>query len=66
MHAELEKMLGSDARTRGLQKPMLQAMLEVMLQDIMKHQSPIVEVRGSGVGKTLVISPSASLQDHMV
>jgi len=32
MHAELEKMLGSEARTRGLQKPMLQAMLQAILE----------------------------------
>jgi superfamily II DNA helicase RecQ len=73
IHAELEKMLGSEARFRGLQEPVLQA--------IMKHQSPIVAVMGTGVGKTLlfqlpaksmssgttvVISPLVSLQDHMV
>ncbi|KAK6591435.1 DNA helicase [Botrytis cinerea] len=73
IHAELEKMLGSAARFRGLQEPVLQA--------IMKHQSPIVAVMGTGVGKTLlfqlpaksmssgttvVISPLVSLQDHMV
>jgi RecQ family ATP-dependent DNA helicase len=73
IHAELEKMLGSEARFRGLQEPVLQA--------IMKHQSPIIAVMGTGVGKTLlfqlpaksmssgttvVISPLVSLQDHMV
>jgi superfamily II DNA helicase RecQ len=72
IHAELEKMLGSEARFRGLQEHVLQA--------IMKHQSPIVAVMGTGVGKTLsqlpaksmssgttiVISPLVSLQDHMV
>jgi RecQ family ATP-dependent DNA helicase len=73
IHAELEKMLGSEARFRGLQEPVLQA--------IIKHQSPIVAVMGTGVGKTLlfqlpaksmssgttvVISPLVSLQDHMV
>jgi RecQ family ATP-dependent DNA helicase len=73
IHAELEKMLGSEARFRGLQEPVLQA--------IMKHRSPIVAVMGTGVGKTLlfqlpaksmssgttvVISPLVSLQDHMV
>ena len=73
IHAELEKMFGSEARFRGLQEPVLQA--------IMKHQSPIVAVMGTGVGKTLlfqlpaksmrsgttvVISPLVSLQDHMV
>jgi RecQ family ATP-dependent DNA helicase len=73
IHAELEKMLGSEARFRGLQEPVLQA--------IMKHQSPIVAVMGTGVGKTLlfqlpaksmssgttiVISPLVSLQEHMV
>ena len=73
IHAELEKMLGSEARFRGLQEPVLQA--------IMKHQSPIVAVMGTGVGKTLlfqlpaksmssgttvVVSPLVSLQDHMV
>ena len=70
---ELEQMLGSEARFRGLQEPVLQA--------IMKHQSPIVAVMGTGVGKTLcfqlpakstssgttvVISPLVSLQEHMV
>ena len=73
IHTELEKMLGSEARFRGLQEPVLQA--------IMKHQSPIIAVIGTGVGKTLlfqlpaksmssgttiVISPLVSLQDHMV
>jgi len=73
IHAELEKRLGSEARFRELQEPVLQA--------IMKHQSPIVAVMGTGVGKTLlfqlpaksmssgttvVISPLVSLQDHMV
>ena len=66
-------MLGSEARFRGLQEPVLEA--------IMKHQSPIVAVMGTGVGKTLlfqlpaksmnsgttiVISPLVSLQEHMV
>ena len=73
IHAELKKILGSEARFRGLQEPVLQA--------IMKHQSPIVAVMGTGVGKTLlfqlpaksmssgttvVVSPLVSLQDHMV
>lgn len=73
IHRELEQMLGSEARFRGLQEPVLQA--------IMKHQSPIVAVMGTGVGKTLlfqlpaksmnsgttiVISPLVSLQEHMV
>ena len=46
IYAELEKMLGSKARFRGLQEPVLQA--------IIKHQSPIVAVIGTGVGKTLL------------
>ena len=73
IHAELEKILGSEARFRGLQEPVLQA--------IMKYQSPIVAVMGIGVGKTLlfqlpvksmssgmmvVISLLVLLQDHMV
>jgi superfamily II DNA helicase RecQ len=73
IYAELEKILGSEARFRGLQEPVLQA--------IMKHQSPIIAVIGTGVGKTLlfqlpaksmssgttvVISLLVSLQDHMV
>ena len=66
-------MLGSEARFRGLQEHVLQA--------IMKQQSPIVAVMGIGVGKTLlfqllaksissgttvIVSPLVSLQDHMV
>ncbi len=73
IHAELEKILGSKARFRGLQEPVLQA--------IIKHQSPIIAVIGTGIRKTLlfqllaksmssgtivVISPLVSLQDHMV
>ncbi|KAK5279583.1 ATP-dependent DNA helicase sgs1, partial [Exophiala xenobiotica] len=73
IHAELEKMFGSEARFRGSQEPVLRA--------IMKHESPIVAVMGTGVGKTLlfqlpaksmssgttiVISPLISLQEHMV
>src|SRR6266536_867970 len=73
IHAELEKMLGSEARFRGLQEPVLEA--------IMKHQSPILGVMATGVRKTLlfqlpaksmqsgttiVISPLVSLQEHMV
>jgi len=73
IHAELEKMLGSEARFRGLQEPVLEA--------IMKHQSPIVAVMATGVGKTMlfqlpakstssgttvVITPLVSLQEHMV
>ena len=73
IHAELEKMLGSEARFRGLQKPVLEA--------IMKHQSPILGVMATGIGKsilfqlpaksmnygtTVVITPLVSLQDHMV
>ncbi len=73
IYAELEKMLGSEARFRGLQEPVLEA--------IMKHQSPILGVMATGVRKTLlfqlpaksmqsgttiVISPLVSLQEHMV
>ncbi len=73
IYAELEKMLGSEARFRGLQEPVLQA--------IIKHQSPIVAVIGTGARKTLlfqllaksmssrtmvVISLLVSLQDHIV
>jgi superfamily II DNA helicase RecQ len=39
-------MLGSKARFCGLQEPVLQA--------IMKHQSPIIAVIGTGVRKTLL------------
>ncbi len=39
-------MLGSKARFRGLQEPVLQA--------IIKHQSPIMAVMGTGVRKTLL------------
>jgi RecQ family ATP-dependent DNA helicase len=73
IHAELEQMLGGAARFRGLQEPVLEA--------IMKHKSPILAVMGTGVGKsllfqlpaksmpvgtTVVITPLVSLQDHMV
>ena len=73
IHAELEQMLGSTMRFRGLQEPVLEA--------IMKHKSPILAVMGTGVGKsllfqlpaksmhsgtTVVITPLVSLQGHMV
>jgi superfamily II DNA helicase RecQ len=73
IYAELEKILGSEARFRELQEPVLQA--------IMKYQSPIVAVMGTGIGKTLlfqllaksmssgitvVVSPLVLLQDHIV
>jgi superfamily II DNA helicase RecQ len=73
IHAELEKMLGSEGRFRGLQEPVLEA--------IMKHKSPILAVMATGVGKILlfqlpaksmssgtkvVITPLVSLQEHMV
>ena len=66
-------MLGSKAQFRGLQEPVLEA--------IMKHKSPIVAIMGTGVrkslmfqlpaksiqsGTTVVISPLVSLQDHIV
>lgn len=40
------KMLGSEARFRGLQEPVLQA--------IIKHQSPILDMMATGFGKTLL------------
>jgi superfamily II DNA helicase RecQ len=73
IHRELEQMLGSEARFRGLQEPVLNA--------IMKHQNPILGVIATGVGKTMlfqlpakamnlgttiVITPLVLLQDHMV
>jgi hypothetical protein len=73
IYAGLEKMLGCEARFRGLQEPVLEA--------VMKHKSPIVAVIRTGVGKTLlfrllaksmssgttvVITPLVSLQDHIV
>jgi RecQ family ATP-dependent DNA helicase len=73
IHVELEKMLGSQAQFRGLQEPILHA--------IMKHHSPILAIMATGIGKTMlfqipakcmnsgttvVISPLVSLQDHMV
>jgi RecQ family ATP-dependent DNA helicase len=69
----LEEMFGAGTQFRGLQKPALEA--------IMKHESPILVVMGTGVGKsmlfqipaksvssgtTIVITPLVSLQDHMV
>jgi superfamily II DNA helicase RecQ len=68
----LEEMFG-DGTFRALQKPALEA--------IMKHESPILVVMGTSVGKsmlfqipaksvssgtTIVITPLVSLQDHMV
>jgi len=73
IHVELEKMFGSEAQFRGLQEPVLEA--------IMKHESPILAVMGTGVGKslmfqlpaksvdsgtTVVVTPLVSLQNHMV
>ena len=86
IHRELEQMLRSEARFRGLQEPVLQAIMKHQSlgnnkQPNMKHQSPIVVVMGTGVGKTLcfqfpaqskssgttvVISTLISLQEHMV
>ncbi|OBT81153.1 hypothetical protein VE02_10081 [Pseudogymnoascus sp. 03VT05] len=69
----LEDMFGAGTQFRGLQKPALEA--------IMKHESPILVVMGTGVGKlmlfqipaksvssrtTIVITPLVSLQGHMV
>ncbi|KFZ24201.1 hypothetical protein V502_01319, partial [Pseudogymnoascus sp. VKM F-4520 (FW-2644)] len=69
----LEEMFGAGTQFRGLQKPALEA--------IMKHESPILVVMGTGVGKsmlfqipaksassgtTIVITPLVLLQDHMV
>ncbi|KAH9203199.1 P-loop containing nucleoside triphosphate hydrolase protein [Leptodontidium sp. 2 PMI_412] len=56
-------MLGSEARFRGLQGHVLQA--------IMKHQSPILGVMATGVGKTLLFQlPAKSMHSgtaiHMV
>ena len=68
----LEKMFGAGTQFRGLQKPALEA--------IMKHESPILVVMGTGVGKsmlfqipaksvssgtTIVITPLVSLQDFV-
>jgi superfamily II DNA or RNA helicase len=39
-------MLGSEARFRGLQEPVLEA--------IMKHKSPILAVMATGVRKTML------------
>jgi RecQ family ATP-dependent DNA helicase len=73
IYAELEKMLGSEARFRGLQEPVLEA--------IMKHKSPVLAVMATGHGKTMlfqipaksmssgttvVITPLVSLANHMV
>ncbi|KFZ20112.1 hypothetical protein V501_00293 [Pseudogymnoascus sp. VKM F-4519 (FW-2642)] len=69
----LEEMFGASTQFRGLQKPALEA--------IMKHESPILVVMGTGVGKlmlfqipaksvssgtTIVITPLVLLQSHMV
>ena len=66
-------MFGKGTQFRGLQRLALEA--------IMKHQSPILVVMGTGTGKTMlfqipaksvgsgttvVISLLVSLQDHMV
>jgi superfamily II DNA helicase RecQ len=73
IYRELEEMLGDKARFRGLQEPVLQA--------IMKHKSPILVIIGTGAGKsllfilparsmstgtTVVVSPLISLQDDLV
>ena len=69
----LEEMFGAGTQFRGLQKPALEA--------IMKHESPILVVMGTGVGKsmlfqipaksassgtTIVITPLVLLQDHII
>jgi superfamily II DNA helicase RecQ len=69
----LEEMFGAGTQFRGLQKP--------ALETIMKHESPILVVMGTMVGKsmlfqipeksvssrtTIVITPLVSLKDHMV
>ncbi|OBT70707.1 hypothetical protein VF21_10274 [Pseudogymnoascus sp. 05NY08] len=69
----LEEMFGAGTQFCGLQKPALEV--------IMKHESPILVVMGTGVGKsmlfqilaksvssrtTIVITPLVSLQSHMV
>ena len=47
-------MLGSEARFRGLQ--------ELVLEAIIKHKSPIVAVMGTGVGKSLMFQlPAKSM-----
>ena len=66
-------MFGAGMQFRGLQKP--------ALESIMNHESPILVVMGTGVGKpmlfqipaksvssgtTIFITPLVSLQDHMV
>ena len=61
IHRELEQMLGSEARFRGLQEPVLQAIMKHQSlgnneQTNMKHRSPIVVVMGTGIGKTLFSS----------
>lgn len=73
IHQELERMLGEDAQFRGLQEPAIRA--------IMRHESPILAVMGTGVGKsmlfmlpaksirtgtTIVITPLVSLQDDLI
>lgn len=73
IQVELEKMFGGQARFRGLQEPVLQA--------IMKHYSPIVVIMATSMGKslmyelpakcikhgtTVVVTPLVSLQNHMV
>jgi superfamily II DNA helicase RecQ len=73
IHRELERMLGEEAEFRGLQEPAIRA--------IMRHESPILAVMGTGVGKsmlfmlparsmstgtTIVVTPLVSLQNHLV
>jgi hypothetical protein len=45
IHRELERMLGKEAEFRGLQEPAIRA--------IMRHESPILAVMGTGVGKSM-------------
>jgi superfamily II DNA helicase RecQ len=59
IHIELKKILGSEARFRELQEPVLQA--------IMKHRSPIMAVMGTGIGKILLFQlPAKSMSSGTI
>jgi RecQ family ATP-dependent DNA helicase len=54
IHQELQEMLGEHAEFRGLQKPALEA--------IMRNESPILVIMGTGAGKSLLFQLPAHSQ----